>query len=68
MSYFADSSAFLQAVTLGGALGDLGVAIVIAVAGSVALTLSIGLAMRSGAGYVDLDREGRFSAAILSPF
>jgi hypothetical protein len=66
VSFPADPSAFLLAVTLGDALGDLGLAILVAVAGSVALTLSIGLAMRGGAGFVDLDREGRFPAAILS--
>ena len=54
------------APTLGGAMGDLALAILVAIAGSMILTVTIGLAMRGGAGFVDLDREGRFPAAIMA--
>lgn len=58
--------AFLGAVNLSDAIIDLLLAIVVALAGTAALTLSIGLALRAGSGFVDFDREGRFPAAILA--
>ena len=54
------------APSLGEAVTDLALAILVAAAGTVILTISIGLAMRGGAGFVDLDREGRFTIAILA--
>ena len=56
----------LGAVALSDALRDLLLAIVVALAGAAALTLSIGMSLRGGAGFVDFDREGRFPAAILA--
>lgn len=56
----------LGAVALSDAVRDLGFAVAVALGATVILTLSIGLALRSGAGFVDFDREGRFPAAILA--
>lgn len=47
-------------------MADLAVAVLVAAVGSVALTVSLVVAMRGGAGFVDFDREGRFPVAIVA--